>query len=105
MNEIVVRVPTPLRGFAGGAREVRARGGTVAEVLRDLGDRHGELLARLLDERGELRPFVNVYLDSRDIRTLGGMQAAVQPGGVLSILPAVAGGRPAFAVDDGGALP
>lgn len=95
MNEILIRIPTPLRGLAGGAAEVRARGRTVAEVLDDLGRRHGELLARLLDERGELRPFVNVYLDARNVRALGGLGAAIPPGGVLSILPAVAGGLPA----------
>jgi molybdopterin converting factor small subunit len=105
VSEIMVRIPTPLRGFVGGAAEVRARGDTVAEVLRDLGARHGELLARLLNERGELRPFVNVYLDARNVRTLGGLQAAVQPGGVLSIVPAVAGGLPEATPSPPGALP
>jgi molybdopterin converting factor small subunit len=101
MSEIVVRIPTPLRGLVGGAAELSARGGTVAEVLDDLGARHRELLVRLLDERGELRPFVNVYLGSRNVRALGGLQASVEHGGVLSILPAVAGGAAAAGLTHG----
>jgi len=92
MTEIVVRIPAPLQGFAGGAHELRVAAGTVADVLRELGVRHPQLVHRVLTPEGELRPFVNVFVGRANVRGLSGLATTVAPGEVVSILPAVAGG-------------
>jgi molybdopterin converting factor small subunit len=92
MSEIVVRIPAPLQGLAGGERELRAAAGTVAEVLRDLAGRYPQLVQRVLAPDGELRPFVNVFVGRSDVRGMSGLATAVPAGEVVSILPAVAGG-------------
>lgn len=92
MNEIVVRIPAALHEYCAGAAELRAAAGTVAEVLRELGARYPQLLPRLLDADGELRPFVNVFVGRANVRSLEGLATLVSPGEVVSILPAVAGG-------------
>ncbi|HET7202490.1 MAG TPA: ubiquitin-like small modifier protein 1 [Steroidobacteraceae bacterium] len=90
---IVVRIPAALRGFTAGAHELQvAPGGTVADVLAELRARHPQLVPRLVAPDGTLRPFVNVYVDRADIRSLQGLATRVPAGAVLSILPAVAGG-------------
>lgn len=89
-----VRIPTPLRNLTGGAGEISAAGSTVGEVLQDLGSEHEGLLDRLLDESGDLRPFVNVFVGRRNVKALDGLHTPVQAGDVVSILPAVAGGCP-----------
>lgn len=90
---IVVRIPAALRSFTSGEHELQAApGGTVADVLAELRARHPQLVPRLLTADGALRPFVNVYLDRADIRSLQGLATRVPAGAVLSILPAVAGG-------------
>jgi molybdopterin converting factor small subunit len=92
MTEIVVRIPAALRGFTEGAHELPASPGTVADVLAQLRVRHPQLVQRLLTPEGELRPFVNVFLDRANIRALQGLATPVPAGTVVSILPAVAGG-------------
>ena len=89
---IEVRIPTILRDYTGGAKAVDAAGGTLAAVIDDLEARHSGLRARLLDDGGSLRRFVNVYLNDEDVRFLGGLEAAVSDGDTVTILPAVAGG-------------
>jgi molybdopterin converting factor small subunit len=92
MAEIVVRIPAALRSFTGGTHELHVAVGTVADVLAELRARHPQLVPRLLTPDGELRPFVNVYLDRSNIRSLQGLATRVPAGAVVSILPAVAGG-------------
>ena len=92
MTEIVVRIPAALRGFANEAQELCASPGTVGDVLAELRARHPQLVQRLLTPEGELRPFVNVFLDRANIRALQGLATPVPAGAVVSILPAVAGG-------------
>lgn len=92
MTEIVVRIPAALRGFTDGAHELPASPGTVADVLTQLRIRHPQLVQRLLTPEGELRPFVNVFLDRANVRALQGLATPVPAGTVVSILPAVAGG-------------
>jgi len=92
MSQATVRIPTPLRTFTAGADEVRLHGSTVGELLHALGAAHAGLLPRVLDERGELRAFVNVFVGERNIRNLQGLATLVPEGAVLSIVPAVAGG-------------
>jgi molybdopterin synthase sulfur carrier subunit len=87
-----VKIPAQLRAATGGAGEAQLEGATVQEVLEDLFDRYGELRARISDEDGSLRRFVNVYLSGEDIRFLDGLATPVADGAELTILPAVAGG-------------
>ena len=88
----LVRIPTPLRSYTGGAHEVPVNGSTVGEVLRSLTQRHDGLGAMIFGESGQLRPFVNVFVGSRDVRNLDGLETPLADGAILSIIPAVAGG-------------
>ncbi len=91
---VTVKLPTQLRAAAGGSGEVvvPVEGGTVATVIEALFAEHGELRERLTDEDGELRRFVNLYVDGEDIRFSEGLETAVDDGGEVQVLPAVAGG-------------
>lgn len=92
MNDVVVRLPAALRDFADGESELRAPPGTVAEILAILGESHPQLVQRVLDPDGELRAFVNVFVGRSNVRALQGLATPVPAGGILNILPAVAGG-------------
>lgn len=87
-----VRIPTILRTYTGGVSEVTAEGGTLAEVLNSLEADHPGIRARVLDDTGALRRFVNVYVGDEDVRFAGGLDAEVTDGARISIIPAVAGG-------------
>jgi molybdopterin synthase sulfur carrier subunit len=89
-----VRIPTQLRKLTGGSGEVDASGGTVAEIIDDLETRFPGIAERLRDEAGELRRFVNVYVDDEDVRFLDGPRTEVGDWARVSIVPAVAGGAP-----------
>jgi molybdopterin synthase sulfur carrier subunit len=88
-----VRVPTPLRKFTGGSDEVDASGETIAGLLNDLEQNYPGIKERILDDRGQVRRFVNVYVNGDDIRFLNNMETAVKEGDNVSIVPAIAGGR------------
>ena len=88
---VTVKLPTQLRAAAGGQASAKVDGSTVGEALESLFAEHGELRERLMQD-GDLRRFVNVYLDDEDVRTLDGLATPVREGGQLTILPAVAGG-------------
>ncbi|AXK36529.1 MoaD/ThiS family protein [Streptomyces armeniacus] len=88
---IEVRVPTILRTYTDGAKTVTGNGATVAELFTDLESRHAGIQARLVDG-GELRRFVNVYLNDEDVRFLDGIATKLKDGDSVTILPAVAGG-------------
>ncbi|QKV94319.1 MoaD/ThiS family protein [Streptomyces sp. NA02950] len=87
-----VRIPTILRTYTGGQAEVSAEGGTLAEVLADLEKNHQGISARVLDDTGKLRRFVNVYVNDDDVRFADGLATATPDGAGVSIIPAVAGG-------------
>ena len=87
-----VRIPTILRTYTEGASEVPAEGATLAEVLDDLEANHSGIKGRVLDDSGELRRFVNVYVGNDDVRFLDGLGSATPEGTQISIIPAVAGG-------------
>ncbi len=87
-----VRVPTQLRGLTNGSGEVDGAGSNVAEVIAGLDAAHPGIAERLLDEQGNLRRFVNLFLEEEDVRFLEGLNTPVADGQVLSIVPAVAGG-------------
>ena len=87
-----VRIPTILRTYTAGAGEVTADGGTLTELLDSLESNHRGIRARILDDAGQLRRFVNVYVGGEDIRFLEGLGTPVRDGDEVTILPAVAGG-------------
>ena len=89
---VSVRVPTILRPYTQGASEVSAEGATLVEVLDSLDGSYPGIKGRVLDESGELRRFVNVYVDDDDVRFADGLQTSIKDGGQVSIIPAVAGG-------------
>jgi molybdopterin synthase sulfur carrier subunit len=89
---VVVKIPTQLRSASNGEAETVLDGATVQEVLDGLFNRFEELRARISDDDGSLRRFVNVYLSGEDIRFLDGLKTPVKDGSELTILPAVAGG-------------
>ena len=90
---IEVRIPTILRKHTGGARAVEAQGSTLREVVDNLDSSHPGLKGAILMETGELHRFINVYLNDEDVRFSGALETPVADGDVVSILPAVAGGR------------
>jgi len=89
---VTVRIPTILRSYTGGSSEVSADGATLAEVLENLEANHSGIKARVLDDAGEIRRFVNVYVGNDDVRFLDGLGSATPEGTQISIIPAVAGG-------------
>lgn len=88
-----ILIPTPLRQYAGGAKEVEVAGATVGEALAELMTGHESLRKHLYSDEGRLRSFVNVYLNDEDIRFLDRETTAVGEGDTLSIVPSIAGGR------------
>ena len=88
---IEVRIPTILRTYTGGAKAVDASGTTLSELIEDLETNHSGIKERLVED-GELRRFVNVYVNDEDVRFLGGLEAALGDGDQVVVLPAVAGG-------------
>ncbi|MEE1789123.1 MoaD/ThiS family protein [Streptomyces sp. SP17BM10] len=87
-----VRIPTILRTYTGGAAEVTADGGTLGDVIADLEKNHAGISARILDDTGKLRRFVNVYVNDDDVRFAEGLATEIKDGASVSIIPAVAGG-------------
>ncbi|MCZ6781209.1 MAG: MoaD/ThiS family protein [Nitrospirae bacterium] len=89
---VKVRIPTPLRPLTKGQGEVQAKGATITEMIEGLNTAHPGLKDRLCDENGELRRFVNIYVNEEDIRFLKGKDTALKDGDEVSIVPAIAGG-------------
>ncbi len=89
---ITVRIPTPLRGLTNDQESVEANGATIAELIEDLQGNYPGLKERICDDNGELRRFVNLYLNDEDIRFKEGKETPIKEGDELSIIPAIAGG-------------
>lgn len=89
---VTVRIPTQLRELSGGASELSAEPGSLAEILAELQVAHPGFTERIFDDQGELRRFVNIFVADEDIRFLDGLQTSVADGQTVSIVPAVAGG-------------
>ena len=87
-----VRIPTILRTYTEGESEVTAKGATLAEVLDDLDSNYAGIKGRILDDQGELRRFVNVYVGNDDVRFLDNLETPTPDGTQISVIPAVAGG-------------
>lgn len=89
---VLVRIPTPLRSLTNGQSEVSIEGTTVLEVIENLEKDFNGIKERVCDEQGNLRRFVNLYLNDEDIRFLKDLDTEVGDGDGLSIVPAIAGG-------------
>ena len=87
-----VRIPTPLRTVTGGKATVDVDGSTVGEVVKSLDASYPGIGERILDESGQVRRFVNIFVDDEDIRFAQGLETPVREGATVSVIPAVAGG-------------
>ncbi|MFX1251870.1 MAG: MoaD/ThiS family protein [Promethearchaeota archaeon] len=92
-HEITIKIPTPLRAFTDNQKTVAVKGTNVGEALLALVNTYPKLKKHLYNETGELRNYVNIYLNDEDIRYLGKEDSVLQNGDVLSIIPSIAGGR------------
>ena len=90
---VLVRIPTPLRAMTKGAAEVSVTADTVEELIEDLDRQFPGFRERLVEEGGELRRFINIYVNQEDIRFLQGAKTVLKQGDEVSIVPAIAGGR------------
>lgn len=90
---ILVRIPTPLQKLVDGKTEVEVNAGTLREAVETLASQNNEFKTRLLDDNGELRRFVNVYVNEEDVRFLQKLDTPLKDGDEVSIVPAIAGGK------------
>lgn len=86
-------IPTPLRKFTNNTAKLQIRGGTVAESISELTSNFPDLKKHLLDDKGQIRSFVNIFVGDQDIRDLQEEKTAVGDETVVSIIPAIAGGK------------
>ncbi len=93
MATVTIRIPTPLRTYTGGADEVSVEASNVEQALQALAQRHEGILEQVLNPDEGIRRFVNVYVGDRNVNSLEGLDTPVQQEAVISIVPAVAGGR------------
>lgn len=87
-----IRIPTPLRKLTEGKEEVTASGATIAEVIASLEQSYPGIKARICDEKGDVRRFVNIFANEEDIRFLQNLDTPVSDKDEISIVPAIAGG-------------
>ncbi len=90
---VLVRIPTPLRALTKGQSEVQAQGSTIVGLVEDLERQFPGLSERVFDERGEVRRFINLYVNGEDIRFLEGTATTLKEGDEVSVVPAIAGGH------------
>ena len=93
MSGVLIRIPTPLRRMTNGQDKVEIDAPNLQEVIDQLDSDYPGFKERLVDESGELRYFVNIYLNGEDVRFLQGMKTSTTTGDEISIVPAVAGGN------------
>lgn len=93
LDHVAVLIPTPLRRFTDGEARVTAHGATVGEVLDAMEHQFPGLGERIREPNGQIRRFVNVFLNGESVRDLDGISTSVAPGDELGIIPAMAGGR------------
>ena len=89
-----LRIPSPLRRFTKGQSEIEVDGNNVRKVLDQLFDAHPDIKNHLIEEDGSLRNFVNIFINGEDIRQKGGLEADVDDGSDVRIIPSIAGGLP-----------
>lgn len=86
-----IKIPTPLRAYTGGEAQISVSGQTIGAALDDLVNQHPDLTPHLFKD-GELRNFVNIFLDDEDVRFLDGLETEIDPDTGLRIIPSIAGG-------------
>lgn len=89
---IVVRIPTPLRRLTNGQDKVDVDGDSLGGVIDAMNEQYPGIRERICDDQGQLRNFVNVYINGEDVRFLQGLETATTDGDEVSVVPAVAGG-------------
>jgi molybdopterin converting factor small subunit len=89
---ILLKIPTPLRAYTQGQNEIPVKGSTVADAMQDLVAQYPSLQTHLFNGKGELRPFVNLFLNDENIRDLQGVQTPIGDGDLLKLIPSIAGG-------------
>lgn len=87
-----IRIPTPLRPYTDGKHEIPVQGDTVGLIIRDLTEQYPGLKSHLFNDDGQLRPYVNIFLNQEDIRILEGEDTPIKDGDRLMIVPSIAGG-------------
>jgi molybdopterin converting factor small subunit len=87
-----IRIPTPLRGYTSGQSEIPVTGGTVAQALADLTTRYPAIKPHLLQDDGELRPFVNLFKGEENVNDLQGLETPLAETDKLLLIPSIAGG-------------
>ena len=88
----VIRIPTPLRSYTAGQAEVTVSGQDVGQAMNSLVALHPSLLPHLYNNSGQLRPFVNLFLNEENVKELQGMETTLQEGDRLLLIPSIAGG-------------
>ena len=88
-----VRIPTPLRSLTKGVADVQVKADTVTDLIEDLERQYPGLRDRLVEENGELRRFINIYVNQEDVRFLQGEKTSLKDGDEVVIVPAIAGGQ------------
>lgn len=89
----IIRIPTPLRAYTEGNKDVPIQAKTVESALQSLGEQYPSLTPHLYDEQGKLRPYINIFLNDENIRDLQGPSTSLREADNLMILPSIAGGR------------
>jgi len=87
-----VRIPTPLRKLTNNEELIEVNGATIGEIITELQNRYPGFQERLLDESGQIRRFVNIYVNEEDVRFLDNQDTVLKEGDEVSIIPAIAGG-------------
>jgi len=90
---VMVRIPTPLRRMTNGLDKLEMNESTLSNMIDELETNYPGFRERLIDENGDLRYFVNIYVNGEDVRFLDGLDTQTNSGDEISIVPAVAGGR------------
>jgi len=88
----VLRIPTPLRPYTNGKSDVTVAGSKISEALGDLIHQYPTMKQHLFNEGGELRPFVNLFVDEHNIRDLQGVNTPIKDGQKIMLIPSIAGG-------------
>jgi sulfur-carrier protein len=90
---VSVRIPTPLRTLTKGADEVKVNGNNIKDIIENLEASYKGIKERICDEKGQIRRFINFYLNDEDIRFMDNLNTPVKDGDNISIVPAIAGGH------------
>jgi molybdopterin synthase sulfur carrier subunit len=90
---VLVRIPTPLRAITKGQGELQVEAASIKELIDRLDQGYAGLRGRLCEDDGNIRRFINVYVNEEDIRFLKGSETPLKAGDEVSIVPAIAGGR------------